>query len=79
MLWVVVVLVLALAGLVTLVCYAVWLAHKTADLLSEVAVLGDRAGELADLVGQIHAPGEVRGGGGVEGTLIRGGPTYDER
>ena len=79
MLWVVVVLVLALAGLVTLVCYAVWLAHKTADLLSEVAVLGDRAGELADLVGQIHAPGDAREVGGVEGTLIRGGPTYDER
>jgi hypothetical protein len=78
-LWVVVVLVLALAGLVTLVCYAVWLAHKTADLLSEVAVLGDRAGELADLVGQIHAPGDARDVGGVEGTLIRGGPTYDER
>ena len=79
MLWVVVFGVLALAGLVTLVCYAVWLAHKTADLLSEVAVLGDRAGELADLVGQIHAPGDVREVGGVEGTLIRGGPTYDER
>ena len=79
MLWVVVFGVLALAGLVTLVCYAVWLAHKTADVLSEVAVLGDQAAQLADLVGQIHAPGDARDVGRVEGTLIRGGPTYDER
>ena len=79
MVWVILALVLALAALATLIAYGVWLAHKTADLLSEVAVLGDRAGELADLVGQIHAPGDAREVGGVEGTLIRGGPTYDER
>lgn len=79
MLWVVVVAVLALGGLVTLVCYAVWLAHKTADVLGEVAVLGDQAGQLADLVGQIRAPGDVRDPTAHEGTLIPARPTYDER
>jgi hypothetical protein len=78
-LWVVVFLVLALAGLVTLICYAVWLAHKTADVLSEVAVLGDQAGQLADLLQQIQAPGDARDVGGVEGALISARPTYDER
>ncbi len=56
MLWVWVFVGIAVAGLVMVVCYVVWLAHKTADLLSEVAVLADRAGQLGDLLGQIQAP-----------------------
>ena len=56
MLWVVLVLVLALGALAVLVGYAVWLAHKTADLLSEVAVLGEQAGRLGDLLAEIGAP-----------------------
>jgi len=58
MLWILLFLALALAGLVTLISYAVWLAHKTADVLSEVAMLGDQAGRLADLLGQIRLPGD---------------------
>jgi cytochrome b subunit of formate dehydrogenase len=56
-LWVVVFLVLALAGLVMLVGYAVWLAHKTADVLSELRVLGRYSGQLAEMLAEIRVPG----------------------
>lgn len=56
MLWVIVFLVLALAGLAMLVGYAVWLAHRTADVLSEVGVLTERAAQLGDLLAQIQVP-----------------------
>jgi hypothetical protein len=56
-LWVVVFLVIALAGLAMLVGYAVWLAHKTADLFSELGVLGKLGSELAGLVAEIRVPG----------------------
>jgi hypothetical protein len=55
-LWVIVFVAIAVAGLVMVVCYAVWLAHKSADLWSEVGVLSDRAGQLAELVAQIQPP-----------------------
>jgi len=55
-LWVIVFLVLALAGLAMLVGYAVWLAHRTADVLSEVGVLTERAAQLGDLLAQIQVP-----------------------
>jgi hypothetical protein len=42
-LWVIVFAAIAVAGLVMVVCYALWLAHKSADLWSEVVVLTDRA------------------------------------
>jgi len=79
--WVLVFGGIALAGLVMLVCYGVWLVHKAADLLSEVAVLAEQGGELAGLLGQITAPGEstaaTRGGPDprVEGRLRRHRPT----
>ena len=57
MLWVVVFLVIALAGLAMLVGYAVWLAHKSADLFSELGVLARLGGELAELLAQIRVPG----------------------
>lgn len=55
---------IALVGLIMLVAYGVWLAHKAADVMSEVGVLTDRAGQLADLLGQIQSPdpGRTRGG-----------------
>lgn len=58
MVWVWVFLGIAVAGLGMLVGYAGWLAHLTADLLSEVAVLGRRAGELLDLLGRVGAVDE---------------------
>ncbi len=56
MLWVVVFLLLALAALALLVGYAVWLAHKAADVLSEVGQLAEQGGQLADLLAQIELP-----------------------
>ncbi len=56
MVWVFVFGGIALAGLVMLVCYAVWLAHKTSDLFSELGMLSNRAGQLMGLAAQISMP-----------------------
>ena len=56
MVWVIVFVGIALAGLVMVICYAVWLAHNASDVWSEVSMLADRADELAQLVGQIRVP-----------------------
>jgi hypothetical protein len=56
MVWVLIFGGIALAGLVLLICYGVWLAHKASDVMSEVAVLGDQAGRLIDLLAQIQPP-----------------------
>ncbi|WP_375432997.1 hypothetical protein [uncultured Friedmanniella sp.] len=61
MLWVWIFLAIALVGLAMLVGYAVWLAHLTADVLSEVGVLADRAGQLGDLLGQIGEDARLSG------------------
>ena len=50
---------IAVVGLVMLISYAVWLAHKAADVMSELAVLADRADQLADLLSQIQPPLET--------------------
>ena len=60
MLWVILFAAIALAGLVLVVCYGVWLAHKAADVMSEAAVLAQRGAEFADLVGQISVPDPPR-------------------
>ena len=54
--WVVVFGGIALAGLVMLIAYAVWLAHKASDVMSELGMLADRADQLAGLLGQIQVP-----------------------
>jgi hypothetical protein len=54
--WVIVFVGIALAGLIMCICYAVWLAHKAADVWSEVDMLARRAAEFADLVEQIQVP-----------------------
>jgi hypothetical protein len=56
MVWVFVFGAIALAGLVMLISYAVWLAHKAADLYSEIEMLGTRASELAALLERIELP-----------------------
>ena len=58
MVWVLVFGGIALVGLVMLISYGVWLAHKAADVLSEVAVLADRADQLAALLSQIQPPAD---------------------
>ena len=56
MIWVGIFLFIALAGAVMTASYAVWLWHKTSDLLSELAMLGTRAEELADVLSQLRLP-----------------------
>ena len=56
MIWVVICAGIAVAGLIMVVSYAIWLAHKASDVMSEVGVLGDRAGQLMELVSQIDLP-----------------------
>jgi len=56
MIWVAVFGGIALAGLIMFIAYAVWLAHKAADVLSEVQVVADRTGQLFDLLSQIQPP-----------------------
>jgi hypothetical protein len=52
--WVFVFCGIALAGLIMLVCYAVWLAHKASDVFSELEMLGTRAEELGEIVGRLE-------------------------
>ena len=56
MIWVLIFGGVALLGLVTAVLYAVWLAHKVADLYSEVRMLGKRAEEVGELLGRLQPP-----------------------
>ena len=56
MIWVIVFVGIGLVGLIMLISYAVWLAHKTSDLFSELDMLAVRANELSELVSQIKVP-----------------------
>lgn len=56
MIWVFLFVGIALAGLVMVVGYAVWLFHKASDVMGEVRVLADRGGQLAALAGEIQVP-----------------------
>ncbi len=56
MIWVFIFGGTALLGVVTVVSYAVWLAHKASDLYSEVRMLGQRAEEAGELLGRIQLP-----------------------
>jgi hypothetical protein len=61
--WVAVFGGIAVVGLVMLICYGVWLAHKAADVMSEIDVLAERADQLAALLSQISAaPGPAASG-----------------
>jgi len=54
--WVLVFGAIALVGVGMLVAYGIWLAHKTADVMSELNVLAARVAELGDLVAQVGMP-----------------------
>ena len=54
MIWVAVFGGIALAGVIMFIAYAVWLAHRAADVFSEVQVVADRTGQLFDLLSQIQ-------------------------
>lgn len=53
--WVLIFFLIGLGGLIMVVSYAVWLAHKASDVFSEIEMLGKRAEELSDLLSQIGA------------------------
>lgn len=52
--WVLLFGAIAVGGLIMVVSYAVWLWHKASDLFSELEMLGERFGELAELLNQIQ-------------------------
>jgi hypothetical protein len=54
--WVIVFAGIGLAGVIMLISYAVWLAHKTSDVFNELEMLAVRADELAQLASQIRIP-----------------------
>ena len=56
MMWVMIFGGIAVAGLIMVISYVIWLAHKASDVMSEVGVLGDRAGQLMELLSQIEVP-----------------------
>ncbi|MDR1238323.1 MAG: hypothetical protein LBK28_08775 [Propionibacteriaceae bacterium] len=58
MIWVLAFLGIALGGIVMLICYAVWLAHKASDLFSELEMLGTRAEEFGNIVGKLALTSE---------------------
>ncbi|MCA0251395.1 MAG: hypothetical protein LCH76_03700 [Actinobacteria bacterium] len=62
MVWVFVFVGIALGGLIMLISYAVWLAHKASDLFSEIEMLGTRATELGDLLEQLELPSATGAG-----------------
>ncbi|MBO0810829.1 MAG: hypothetical protein J2P23_02155 [Microlunatus sp.] len=56
MTWVFVFGGIAVAGLIMLVGYAIWLAHKASDVFAELRVLGRRTEQLAELAARIQVP-----------------------
>ncbi len=66
MLWVIVFGSIALAGLIVLLCFAVWLAHKASDVMSEVAMVAANGEKLVDLLGQIKVPDLGSGPGAAD-------------
>ena len=64
MVWVLVFGGIALAGVAMVIGYAVWLAHKAADLFSELEMLGTRAEELATVLERLQLPAAASGDGG---------------
>lgn len=54
MVWVLVFGGIALAGLIMVAGYGLWLWHKVSDLFSELEMLGTRAEELGALLQQVR-------------------------
>jgi len=69
--WVWIYLAIAVAGLVMVGCFAVWLWRKALALLSEAGVLLDRADQLAALLAEIGQPEPAETDGAELGTAQR--------
>jgi len=61
--WILLFGLIALGGLIMVVSYGIWLWHKASDLFSELEMLGERATELADVLGRLQPelPGRTDG------------------
>ncbi|HOC12831.1 MAG TPA: hypothetical protein PLL50_04050 [Propionicimonas sp.] len=61
--WILLFGLIALGGLIMVVSYGIWLWHKASDLFSELEMLGERATELADILGRLQPelPGRTDG------------------
>jgi hypothetical protein len=57
--WVIVFAAIAVAGLLMLVGYGVWLAHKASDVFAELRVLADRGGRIAETLSRIEVPADL--------------------
>lgn len=62
MFWVILFVAIAAAGLLMLVGYAIWLAHKASDVFAELKVLGERSGRIAETLSRIEVPAALTGG-----------------
>ena len=56
MTWIVIISILATAGLIALVVYAVLLVQKVGDVRHEIAVVEDRVTQVTALLGQLELP-----------------------
>ena len=56
MVWVIVLVVIAVLGVAMVVGYAIWLAHKASDVFGELKVVGDRLGQLSEILGRLEFP-----------------------
>jgi len=54
--WVLIFGGIALAGLIMVISYAVWLFHKASDVMSEIRVLLNRGEQLGAILGEIEVP-----------------------
>lgn len=61
MFWVILFAAIAAAGLLMLVGYAIWLAHKASDVFAELKVLGERSGRIAETLSRIEIPAGLGG------------------
>ena len=56
MTWIVIIGILAAAGLIALVVYAVLLVQKVGDVRHEIGVVEDRVTQVTALLGQLELP-----------------------
>ena len=56
MTWIVIIGILAAAGLIALVVYAVLLVQKVGDVRHEIGVVEDRVTQVTALLGQLERP-----------------------
>lgn len=59
MFWILVFLGIAVAGLLMVIGYGIWLAHKAADVMFEANRLGEQWAEIGELAGSIADATEV--------------------